>query len=342
MARSPKPWWNESKGVWCSDIGGKRHTLARGRKNRKEAVEKLRALVDEQTLLADVNGAITVAGLCEKFLEDAERNLERKTYKIYQYGCQKFVDQLGRRMAHTITPTDISSFGNSLKKSLNTATLGMVLRSIRRCFNWGVEQRLIPPHRLGSFRIPRSMPRDRYVTDDEFRSLLRATNPKNHHRSGAPFRRLLLALDWTLCRPSELLRLKWEHVHWDRDVALLPDHKTKRSGKPKIIPLVPKMKRLLRWLERHNSSEYCFINSAGQPWTLSAVEQRMFHIKQRCGLTGVVPYTIRHRAATNAILRTGDLKQTAALLGHTSTATTERYTHLAQGHLVEFAKKAVG
>jgi hypothetical protein len=62
-----------------------------------------------------------VAGLCEKFLEDAERNLEPRTYRIYQYSCQKFVDHLGRRMAHTITPTDISSFANSLKKSLNTA-----------------------------------------------------------------------------------------------------------------------------------------------------------------------------------------------------------------------------
>lgn len=124
MARSPKPWWNESKGVWCSDIGGKRHTLARGRKNRKEAVERLRALVDEQNLLAEVNGAITVAGLCEKFLEDAERNLERKTYKIYQYSCQKFVDQLGRRMAHTITPTDISSFvGDILSSAQSTAEI---------------------------------------------------------------------------------------------------------------------------------------------------------------------------------------------------------------------------
>lgn len=342
MARSPQPWWNEQKGVWCSDVGGKRRTLARGRKNKKQAVEKLRALVEEQRLLADVNGAITVAGLCERFLEDADKNLEAKTYRIYRYGCQKFVDQFGRRLAHTITPVDIGSFSAWLKKHLSVGTRGMVLRSVRRCINWGVEQRLIPAHRLGRFRVPRSMPRDRYLTHDEFQALLRATNPKNGHRTGAAFRRLLLALDWTLCRPGELCRLKWEHIRWDHDVAILPDHKTKRSGRPKIMPLVPKMKRLLRWLQRHSQSEYCFVNSAGQPWTLSAVEQRMSHIKERCGLVGVVAYTIRHRAATNAILRTGDLKLTAALLGHTSTATTERYTHLAQQHLVDFAKKAIG
>jgi hypothetical protein len=36
-------------------------------------------------------------------------------------------------------------------------------------------------------------------------------------------------------------------------------------------------------------------------------------------LKEVCTYTIRHRAATNPILRTGDLKKVSLLLGHTST-----------------------
>lgn len=213
---------------------------------------------------------------------------------------------------------------------------------MQRCFNWGVEFQLIPPHSLGRIRKPQPNTRDRYLTDDEFQAVLRATNPRNGHRSGATFRRFLLALDWTLCRPGEIASLKWEHIHLERDVAILTKHKTKRTGKPKVIPLIPKMKRLLRWMHEHGESEYCFVNFRGEPWTISAIEQRMAHIQERCGLTDVVPYTIRHRAATNAVLRTGDLKMTSLLLGHTSTATTERYTHLAQEHLVNFAQKAAG
>jgi hypothetical protein len=30
--------------------------------------------------------------MCDAFLEDALRNLEKRTYESYQYGCQKFVD----------------------------------------------------------------------------------------------------------------------------------------------------------------------------------------------------------------------------------------------------------
>jgi integrase len=177
---------------------------------------------------------------------------------------------------------------------------------------------------------------------DNTRSWVSGNTTRNGHRSGAAFRRFLLAMDLTLCRPGELTRLKWEHIRWDNDVAVLPDHKTKRTGRPKIIAIVPTMKRLLAWLKRRSQGEYCFENSRGLAWTISAIEQRMAHVKQRAGLTDVVPYTLRHRSATNALLATGNLKMTSLLLGHTSTTTTERYTHVAKEHLVSFARQAVG
>ncbi len=171
MARTPKPWWNEKKGTWCSDIGGKRQTLAKGKKNRKVALRTLKQLLDEQVLLADVNGAVTVARLCEEFVEDARENLELRTYETYLYGCQKFVDQFGAKLAHTIEPGDIKCFSKRLKNTLSDTTRGMVGQS-------------------------RSL---HFLTNDEFQCVLRATNPRNNHRSGACLRRLLLALDWTLC-----------------------------------------------------------------------------------------------------------------------------------------------
>jgi integrase len=342
MPRPAKVWWNKQKQAWYTELGGVRRMLAKGKANRELAKDRLKELLDEQALLADVNGAITVAALCDAFLEDAFHNLEKATYQSYRHGCQKFVDDFAARAAHSIEPSDMSKFARGLKNSLNPTSQAIVLRTVERCFNWGVENRLIPPHKLGRIRKPRSLQRDRYLTDEEFQALLRATNPEYNRRFGAPVRRLLLALDWTLCRPGELARLKWEHVHWEHDVAILPDHKTKRTGKPKIIPLIPKTKRLLEWIRQHHKSPYCFLNSNGNPWTVNAVNQRMARMRRRCGIKDVCTYTLRHRAATSAVLRTGDLKMVSLLLGHTSTATTERYVHLAQGHLVAFAKKAAG
>ncbi len=345
MARKANVWWWKPKGYWVSELGGRRVYLAKGWKNKKLAEQKFRKLVAERQLLDETDGAITIAALCEMFLADAAENLATSTYQSYQYSCQKLVDQFGDRLAHTLEPMDIKRFTRHIKQAgLNPTSQAIVLRSIQRCFNWGVEEAMIPPHKLGRIRKPTPLQRDRFLEDKEFQSMLRATNPRDQRRTGAPFRRLLLAMDWTLCRPGELTRLQWKHVHWDQNVAILPEHKTRSATKkPKVIVLIPKMKRLLSWLKSHGSSEYCFLNSRGKSWTVNAIDQRMAHVRDRAGFgSDVLPYTLRHRAATNAIIKTGDLKTTSLLLGHTSTQTTERYTHLAQQHLVDFAVRAVG
>ncbi len=344
MPAKSRVWWWSAKKYWATQIDGKRVCLSKGRKNKKSAEAKLDQIIAERQLLSAVDGPISVAALCEQFLDDANEHLAPKTYESYRYSCQLFVDHLGSRAAHTIKPADIRKFRLHLSKSLNETSQGIVLRSILRCFNWGVGEELIPNHALNKIRKPRGNRRDRYLTDDEFRLMLRATNPKNNHRRGAEFRRLLLAMDYTLCRPGELCQLKWSHIRWGENVAILESHKTRRAtGKPKIIAIVPKMMRLLEWIKERTNSEYVFLNSRGEPWTVNAINQRVQHIRERTGFENdVVPYTLRHRAATNSVLRTGNLKMTSLLLGHSSTSTTERYTHIAQQQLVKFAEKAVG
>ena len=247
-------------------------------------------------MLASVGGSITVAAFCEEFLDDAAENLEQSTYTSYRYGCQKFVDFCGSNEAHRITPLDVQKFSVALKQTLNETSRVIVLHTVQRCFNWGEQVGLIPPHNLKHIRKPQPKRRDRYLTDDEFARILRATNPRDGRRSGAPMRRLLLALDWTLCRPGELAKLKWEHIHVEQHVAILPDHKTKRTGKPKIIALIPKMLRLLDWLQQQSNSDCVFMNSRGRPWTQTAIAQRMVHIRERASLgNDVVAYTMRHR-----------------------------------------------
>ena len=344
MPAESSVWWWSAKGYWATQLDGKRITLAKGKRNKRAAREKLDQILAERELLASVNGAITVAALCEQFLEDANETLAPSTYQSYRYSCQQLVDHLGSRQAHTIKPSDIRLFRLKLAKRLNETTQGIVLRSILRCFNWGVSEELIPKHALSQIRKPRGNRRDRYLDDDEFQLMLRSTNPQNNHRRGAEFRRLLLAMDYTLCRPGELCSLKWSDIRWTENVAILESHKTRRAtGKPKIIAIVPKMKRLLLWIKKRTKAEYVFLNSRGEPWTVNAINQRVQHIRERAGFgKDVVPYTLRHRGATNALLRTGNLKMTSLLLGHSNTSTTERYTHIAQQQLVKFAEEAVG
>jgi len=97
MPRESKVWWNAQKGTWCTDLGGKRRTLAKGRQNKQAARDKLKSLREEQALLARVNGTITVACLGEQSLDAAHCDLAARTYESYKYACQKFVDLYGNR-----------------------------------------------------------------------------------------------------------------------------------------------------------------------------------------------------------------------------------------------------
>jgi hypothetical protein len=69
-----------------------------------------------------VNGAISAAVLCERFVEDAAEHVSPAKYESYKYSCQKLTDALGDRDAHTIRPTDIAGFSKPLLKTLTRTT----------------------------------------------------------------------------------------------------------------------------------------------------------------------------------------------------------------------------
>lgn len=343
MARPSAPWWNEERQAWCSVVNGRRHTLAKGKGNKQAARKRLNELLKEQELLSKVNGVISVAGLCERFLIDANERLAPKTFESYQWCCQKLVDELGVRAAHSIRPEDISSFKRVIHKTLEDSSVAIVLRSIQRCFNWGVEERIIPPHELGRIRKPRTRRREKLVTDAEFKLLMHAARSSRKDGIGASFRMLLMAMEWTGCRPGELAGMTWSDVHFEQDLAILWKHKTQRTGQPKVVPLIPKLRRLLLWLQKRSASPHVFVNSRGERWNRHSIAKRMVHAREKAGLgSDVVAYSLRHRVATNVLIKTGDLYMTSALMGHSSVKTTTGYLHMANDEMKKFSNRALG
>src|SRR5437868_6363630 len=106
--RQPKPWFRASKNAWFVELGGKQIRLAKGREAEKEAYQafyRLMALKPEDVPPPD---KITVARVCDLFLEHSRRHHAADTYANYRHFLQAFCDAHGRLLAATLKPFHVT------------------------------------------------------------------------------------------------------------------------------------------------------------------------------------------------------------------------------------------
>ena len=221
------------------------------------------------------------------------------------------------------------------KHPWNETTEYNARRTVYRAFSWALEEGLIAAHPLKGMKRPQPLPRQRCLSEAEFRQVLAAAH--------GPFRVFVWALRQTGARPSELRRLTWDQVRYDRWV--IATHKTvRKTGKPRIVHLTAPMQRLVEYLRRRSTSPHVFVNTRGEAWTTNALRLQMARIKTKCGLAkDVCAYLIRHAYGTQAIVNGVDPITVAELMGHQGLDMINKvYVHLGehQSHLQHAAEKA--
>ena len=177
------------------------------------------------------------------------------------------------------------------------------------------------------------------------------------------FRRVLLFLRETMCRPQEARVIRWIDAVDVNSVSRrngsegrsstafsLPTAKgferRRDQSAERIIPISPRLGRLLERLARKGVTltDPILKDSKGRPWTNNGVRCRFRRLRVRAGLAAdrrgerVVAYTLRHTGATAAAAAGVRDFRLAALLGHVSPRTTERYVHLRPADLIDTAK----
>jgi site-specific recombinase XerD len=117
-----------------------------------------------------------------------------------------------------------------------------------------------------------------------------------------------------------------------------------KGGKQRLVPIgVPACRAIADYLE---TARPALLGDRPDPGALLlAVRGRALGVREarevvrragvQAGVGHVTPHTLRHSAATHLLEGGADLRQVQELLGHTSLATTQRYTHLSRGRLIE-------
>ena len=343
MPRRPKPFFH--RGWWCTNVGGSRTKLAKGRDGRAAAEDALLDLLQE--LRSSANGRtypqLTVADLCEQFLDWVEVHRSKATYEDYRRWLKKWRDLHGNRRAREVRKLDLEQWKISLAEDYpSSSSINHHIKAVKACWGWATENELLPINSLAKVKVLYSEGRERIFKPEEFRTLLRNTD--------ALFRQVPIFCRLTGVRPGQFCQLTWSQVNFEAHVIVIRHHKTRRTSKkqkPLLIQLVPIVENLLRWrLKKYGQTEKVFLNSRRKPWTVNALRCRMRSLRVVTGIgpdengERIVMYTTRHSFGTGACAKGVADRRLADLMGHTDTKTTQKYIHLANPDLQDAARQA--
>jgi integrase len=357
MPRKPSPWYRHQTGWWMSQIAGEQVKFVEGKntdKDRRRARQKL----DELLLLRAANPEPdshrhTVASVIELYLRHHEKKLDARTFADRRRYLQLFAEEYGWRQVNDkdCLPYHLEEWLLNHPEWASDWTKNQVVKLVHAAFNWAARGRIIPGNPFRGFSHPAGEPR-RPLTDKEFQALLRATStwvkrarkkkvyPSDRKRrqrpsAGARFRQFLIYLRFTGCRPKEAYRLRWDDIDLENAVIVLRRHKTsKKTKKPRIIPLHPVVLKLLIQIRKRNEHpELVFLTHRRTPWNRSNLSLRVRRLRAIASVPDDAKlYGTRHAFGVRSVLNGVDLKTLAELMGHTSTRTTEHYLYLLSGH----------
>lgn len=174
---------------------------------------------------------------------------------------------------------------------------------------------------------PPPPPKERFLTKDEVRALLKAARRFPHVRA---FIALSIA---TGARQSALLELTWDRVDFKRGIIRLArgeaaDEQMKTRA---IVPMNKRAKRYLRVLREAATCNHV-IEWGGH--RVLSIKKGFKACAERAGVKGVTPHVLRHTAASWLAMAGVPMFDISRYLGHSDTRVTERrYAHLSPEHL---------
>lgn len=345
MPRKPtaRPWLHAPSGFWCATVNSKRVYLDR---DARVAERKMRQLLTEQKRN---NGSLrnwldaTFAELADEFLSDLKARRKPTTYEHARYALLRALRILGTRIrVGEMRRIHLAKIEQELTAKKSPTTVRDSIYKVQQVYSWAVEHDLLEINPLLGYRKPARRIRTRTITRTEFQAMLRAC-PRN-----AAFRRVLITLRLTGCRPGELRNLTWDMVDFEQRLWIIPDHKTittQRQPRPRIIPLPEPVLHLCHWLARRPrpSSGCVFLNEFGRQYTKDGLVRLMARVRTRAGIgpkggEQIVLYSNRHTYGTEAAGKVSDI-ELAEVMGHTDTHTTRRYVHLNAARLGDIQQR---
>ncbi|HKM13002.1 MAG TPA: tyrosine-type recombinase/integrase [Bacteroidales bacterium] len=239
-----------------------------------------------------------------------------------------------------LTPLNIRGFiAGGLESGLSARTMNLKLAALSSYCSYLMKQGVIPSNPVKKvFRPKEDKKLPEFYTEKAMGNYFESLTEERDEQEGEePFpvlrnRTILLLLYASGIRRAELCNLKITDFDPERSVIRVLGKGDKLREIP--IPYVI-CQELLLYLERinrefpGNSEGYFFLTDAGRPlypaFVNNVVKKELEKVE---GFTGrKSPHLLRHSLATHLLNRGADLNSIKEILGHSSLAATQIYTH---------------
>jgi integrase/recombinase XerC len=219
------------------------------------------------------------------------------------------------------------------------STVGRELTSVKSFYRYLVREGIVERNPAQGIPTPKHRrPTPKVLSVDEVLALL--ATPDTRTVLGLRNRAALELLYSSGLRVSELVDLNLTDIHGESGVVRVRG----KGGRERIVPVGRSAMQALRdYLNRRieleqsgASPQALFLNQRGGRLTGRSVARMLDRYIQRCSQRrGVSPHSLRHTFATHLLDAGADLRAIQEMLGHRSLTTTQRYTYVSMGRLME-------
>ncbi len=314
--------------------GSRRATLGRhgsispeeARRRAAEAIDRIKR--GEDPVPPPPEPKATMADLAERYMREyVPSHCKPSSAEVYRVALANHIlPALGEMAVAEVGRQQVTELHYAMRHEPHAANAAVKIvgKMLSLAMEWGLREHGSNPCR--AVRKYRTRPRERFLTDDEYRRLGRAVDDleaeaKVSRPAAAAIRLLVL----TGCRRNEVLELKWDNIDRTAGEMQLRDGKTGT----RLVPLTPTVVGVLEDI----------LPVPGNPWVITGqkpgthlinVNDPWLTVRGRAGLDGVRIHDLRHSWASRALALGESLSMIGKLLGHNRIDTTARYAHLAR------------
>lgn len=263
--------------------------------------------------------------LVKEFLTYTEENRKPSTLRHYRGRLALFRKRYGHRKLESLKQKDIDDYvceanhwPDGKLKAQDTRRANVVV--LDQMFRFAVRRGRLRKMPYEAIERPQSRKRDRIPTAAEDEAVERIA-PHD-------FLQIFTALRRTGARPGELAGARIEQYDREKRLIVLDQHKTDlKTGAKRKIGIPRALQPVIDAAIGGRTEGHIFLKANGDPWDSQQLSRAYRTLRDRLGFSrDLVLYCQRHSVGTK-VTRTRGIAQAAQVLGHISTATTQRYNH---------------